>query len=510
VRFHAEAQRERYDAVVVGSGVAGLTAAALLAKSGSSVLVVERHDRVGGYAHAFRRGPYLFDSAVHMVGGCRPVPYEGGAIVHQLLQGLGIEDRCHFEPIDPVYAAVYPDLVLHAAPDFEDFVRGLAREFPGEEKGLRQLAQECLNLRRETHRAAELGGPYEVMRAPARFPTLLRYRRATLADALDAHLESPRAKAAFASLWPYVGLPPSRASFVYFATMLVSYVADRAYSCRGSFQRFAEALSSVVEESGGEVLLRTVVRRIETAAGGARGVVLENGQRIAAPVVIAACDARQALTELVGLAALPDRLRASLRRLTPSISAFVSYLATDLPFENSGFGHETFFFGSWDHEQSFRSSEALAPNWFTMTVPTLADPSLAPIGQHLVVLTTLVPYAAPRGWRDEKPRLARHLLGLAETRVSGLRESLRFEESASPRTMERYTRASDGAIYGFELSPRQVGTGRLPQRTPIDGLFLAGHWTQPGGGIYGVVFSGIEAARQVLGEASAHALFARL
>ena len=69
MRFRREARHDRYDAIVVGSGLGGLTAASLLARSGRRVLVAERHDRPGGYAHAFRRGPFLFDSAVNLVGG---------------------------------------------------------------------------------------------------------------------------------------------------------------------------------------------------------------------------------------------------------------------------------------------------------------------------------------------------------------------------------------------------------------------------------------------------------
>jgi prolycopene isomerase len=64
--------------------------------------------------------------------------------------------------------------------------------------------------------------------------------------------------------------------------------------------------------------------------------------------------------------------------------------------------------------------------------------------------------------------------------------------------MERYTRNTAGAIYGWELSPEQVGPARLGPQTPIEGLQLVGHWTQPGGGIYGVVSSGIQAARSAL------------
>src|SRR5262245_14079697 len=108
MRFHAESRRDRYDAIVVGSGLGGLTSAALLARAGLGVLVVERHDRVGGYGHAFRRGRYLFDSAVHAVGGCEPTPYEGGGLVHRLLSALGLSDRLAFRRIDPFYEAVYP------------------------------------------------------------------------------------------------------------------------------------------------------------------------------------------------------------------------------------------------------------------------------------------------------------------------------------------------------------------------------------------------------------------
>jgi len=510
VKFHAEARRDRYDAVVVGAGMGGLTAAALLARAGRRVLLVERHDRVGGYAHAFRRGRYLFDSAVHVVGGCEPGAFEGGGLVHRLLEALEVRDLCHFERIDPFYTAVYPGTSLRAPCDLEEFVAVHAEEFPGEEKALRQVLGECLAIRQEVGRAGELESAFEVIRARSRFPTLLRYRRATLAEVLDEHLESPELKALLGTPWPYLGLPPSRVSFLYFATMLMSYVADGAYYCRGSFQRLANSLASALEARGGELLLRSPVRRIAVEGGRVRGVVLENGQRIEAPLVLSNADATQTVLELVGSEAFPADYLEALRRLRPSVSAFVVYLAAELELCPESASHETFLYPGFDHDASFAAGGRGEAGWLSVTIPTLADPGLAPAGTHLLVLTTLVPPDAVASWREAKEEVTRELLERASRHFPGLAARARLVEGATPRTMERYTRNSGGACYGFELTPRQVGPGRLSGQTPVAGLHLVGHWTQPGGGITGVVTSGVLAARAALGCANEAGLWRAL
>jgi prolycopene isomerase len=252
------------------------------------------------------------------------------------------------------------------------------------------------------------------------------------------------------------------------------------------------------------------VRRILVESGRAAGVVLENGQRIAAPVVISNADLRQTIEELVGAEHFTARYRRPLARLAPSISAFVTYLATDLDLAGLGASHETFVYQDFDHEAAFAATLAGRPDWWTATVPTLADPSLAPAGVHLMTLTTLVPYGAAKSWRAEKPARVDAMIAQAAKRFPGLRESVLFAEGGSPRTMERYTRNSDGALYGWALAPEQIGPGRPTNETPLPGLWLAGHWAQPGGGVYGVVTSGVNAARGVLGLANDEDLFAAL
>jgi prolycopene isomerase len=507
-RFHRESRCDRYDAIVVGGGFGGLAAAALLARAGRRVLLAERHDRVGGYGHAFRRSRYRFDSAVHLIGGCAPAGDASGGLVARLLAALGLAERAPLVPIDPVYHALYPDVSLRAPAGLDAFVEAHAARFPGEARGLRGFADECLRIRDELALADEAAA--EGSAALDRLPALRRHRRSTLARVLDEQLDDPRAKATLATLWPYLGLPPGRASFLYFATMLLSYVADGARYSRGTFQALADQLAGAIEAAGGEVLLRAEVRRILVEGGRARGVVLEHGQRIEAPAVVSNADLRQTALDLVGREHFGPRWLARLERLAPSISAFVVYGATTLDLRAAGLAHETFRFPGFDHAEAYSQALAGEPTWLTLTAPTLADPSLAPPGEHLFVLTTLLGYEPPSRWRRDKGLLTERLLGLAEPLVPGLRAATTFAEGGSPRTMERYTRNDSGALYGFALSPDQVGAARPAAATPLPGLTLAGHWTQPGGGVYGVLASGVEAARLVLGLPSQAALWKAL
>lgn len=499
--IHRESQREQYDIIVIGAGIGGLSAAALLAKAGKSVLVVERHHRPGGCAHGFARRKYRFDAGVHLVSGCGAAGYRHGRIVHRLMAALNLADQSPFIPASPFARASYPGLAVDLQAGEEDFVAHLGGHFPKDRENLRALTRLCRAIAEELMVAEEVmelakTSPVSPSRALSH---LFRYRRATLADLLDEYLSDPRLKSAYASLWPYLGLPPSRLSLLSWATMAAGYVYEGGYYCRGGFQRYADLLAASLARSGGELLLNASVRRIVAAGGKVGGVVLENGQVIRAGTVISNADARQTAEWLIGKEHLPEGYWDGLARMSASLSVFVAYVATDLDLSNHPHAHEAFFFDSPDHEAAYRLTVAGRPNWFSATVPTLLDPTLAPAGQHILLLTTLCPFDVGESWRDAKPEFQRRLLERAERHFPGLNDRLLHVESGSPRTVERYTLNFQGAAYGWEATPEQMGAKRPPLRGPLDGLYFAGHWTRPGGGIAAVSYSGALAAQAVLG-----------
>ncbi|MGR8930281.1 MAG: phytoene desaturase family protein [Gammaproteobacteria bacterium] len=498
--IHNESKHERYDVVVIGAGIGGLSTAALLAKTGKSVLVVERHDRPGGYAHGFRRKHYHFDSGVHLVSGCGPEGYENGSTIYKICRAAGIAPDKLFIPVRSYARACFPEFDVALQSGEEGFVNAMTAQFPGEKDHLRRLIRLSKTLAEEAMLADEMIEHSRAMRIPPSqlFGNLFRYRRATLADAMDEFLISPGLKSACASLWPYLGLPPTRLSFLYWSSMMAGYTYEGGYYCRGSFQTYANELAGAIEAFGGEVLLNASVRRIRVEHGRASGIMLENGQTIRSGAVVSNVDARQTTDLLIGREHFSGAFYADQQKLEPSASIFACYIATDLPIDPKTHSHETFFYDSTDHELAYDLTLQGKSNWFSATLPSMTDPSLAPDGQHIMLLTTLCPFEIGQSWRQAKMVFQRNLLENAERHFPGLNDHLLFVESGSPRTLERYTLNQQGAAYGYAPTPEQIGPGRPDVRGALPGLFHTGHWTRPGGGVAGVSISAQLAAQAIL------------
>jgi prolycopene isomerase len=340
--------------------------------------------------------------------------------------------------------------------------------------------------------------PRQLGNAVERFPTLFKYRTATLGAVLDEYLSDPCLKALCAALWPYLGTTPERLSFFAYSQFLGVLVDGPSY-CQGSFQRLVDAFVAALERDGGELVCNAPVAAISMEGGCVTGVRLDGGRELRAPIVVSNADARHTFHDLLGVEHLPPSYSKRLARLKPSLSACVVYAATSHDLLQYEPAHETFRYKHWDHEETWGDILAGKPGGMSLSIMTMLDPDLAPPGEHVVVLTAIVPYELPgTTWAEHKDRYVDGLLAEFETVFPGLRQHLTHLTVGTPETIEHYTRNYRGAVYGWELTPQQTGSKRLGHAAPVEGLYLSGHWTEEGPASFRVILSGINTARAIL------------
>jgi phytoene desaturase len=485
---------DSFDVVVVGAGLGGLSAGACLAKAGRRVLVVEREEGPGGNARAFRRGPYTFDPAIHVTAQGFNIEF-----LDFYLSALGIAERVQLLRAEDFFGVDIGGERFRLPIGVEPLKSYLAERFPHEADGVTRFVETCAQTTRESQAPPPRVGLADLDAVKAALPMLFKYRRATLADVLDEHMKDPLAKAVCGASWPYLGLPPGRTSFMAYSGALMALLDPGPLYVEGSFQSLADALAGCIEEHGGEVVSGNAVSGIELADGRVSGVELEGGERVAAEVVVSNADARQTFERLLPAEVLPERFMRRLGKMRPSISAFVLFSAAKLDPTAHGLSHEHFVYPSADHDADYDGVLEGKPGGTWFSLPSMHDSSLAPDGEHVIVFSSLMPYDIGEPWEQAKPRYMEQMLQAAERVLPGYREALTFADCATPATFQRYTLAEQGAAYGWENTPDQTVPKRLDFRTPIEGLFLAGHWTHPGTGSIRCLLSGAQTAAAIEG-----------
>ena len=481
------------EVVTVGSGIAALTAAALLARAGVQVLVLEQHTATGGYAHAFHRetdlGTYTFDPAVHLLAD--PPLWQG------IFDFLEIGDRCKLVPAEHFYRAVLPDLTLDLPAEREAFIQAHVDAFPAHGDSIRRFWDLCGTIHSEAHELPPTMSFSDLDQLMTIAPNLIRYRNATIADVLDEYIDDAHTKALVAASWHYLGLPPSQASFMTFAQLTSVHTTTGVATVEGGVQRIADALVESIERDGGEVRTGALVTRILVENGRATGVVVD-GEAITANTVLSNADTFQTFGTLVPEDALPSAYLRRLRRLEPSGSGFCLFAATGADLAAHRPPVQIFAFDTWDHEENHRRTQRgdFAVHWITPA--SVHDATVAPPGEHVVTATVTVPYDIGTPWPELRDGCRERVLRAIEDALPGFSSELRFAEVATPTTFQRFSLNINGAIHSWEQTVRQTEARRPAQVTPIDGLYLCSQWTNIGGGFLRAFVCGISTAKMLL------------
>ena len=498
----------KYDVSVIGGGIAGLSAAAHLAKMGKKVILFEQHDKPGGYYTSFYRNGIIFDITAHWT----VTPEK----VNRMLEELGAR------PIEFVH---HPKIGQYFGPDAhspillvnntERFIRSIKDAYPSvNDASVSRIIELSLKAEEEINslqvQSPELMSFPEkvvmVVQLPIKLRTVMKYSKMPGEEFLKTLFPGDDLKGLRAAL--YMLAPIKDFSAIGMLLYLAFALRGRAYQPEGGALKAAEAFADAASRNGVEIRYSERVSSIQVEQGRIRGVRLENGQGVDSSFVVSAADIRQTFFKLLKPSLIPSDFRKKLDN-TPISSTFVIVsIVSDVDPVTYGFDNMDVFY-----TDTADINEALTPDDPEHSLISIQFPEFRTeasdhrlFGLQLVApasfgyqgyWATGPEYARTEEYRKLKEDFAGKLIGRAEKHMPGLSQHIVSMDIATPITMYRYTLNDLGSSLGWSYTSTQKWRQKVPF---VKGLFLAGHWVGPSG-IYNVAISGKNAAELILRDA---------
>ncbi len=497
------------DVIVIGGGVAGLTSSALLSKSGLRVVLLEEQPRPGGYLTSFRRKGYTFDSSVQWLNQCGE-----GKLIDRLFRHIGTDyPACHTMKRIHRYKSDSADYVLTSDPD--QLRDQLVLDYPEDERGILRFFADCKRIGLHFGKLDTRMRAIETMSFPERTRfglkmalwtvPIMKYLRMTAEKGVRNYFQSDGMKKLFQSEDRFMSV---------IMPICWAYSGDFQSAPYGGTGTMTDWLwKKLTDSSSSRVVVNRGVEKILLSGKTATGVVLSDGRTITGKYIIAACDLQHLYEKMLPQGAVPEDVVRRIRKTDLYHSAVTVFLGLDCDVSSLGLHEEVTCIVQGGVVRADCSGSD--PDKITLIVqaPSVRDPSLAPQGKSTVIIHCAACMEYEARWKTEKDfgrgqayrALKEHYAAILIARVEKamgmhLKKHIEVVEVATPVTYWRYTGNRGGSMMGQKPTLRNIFTRVAHYRTPVENIFVGGHWAEYGGGVPIAVKAASNASLLVLKE----------
>ena len=475
----------KYDIIVIGGGLGGLTAGAKLAKEGKSVLLIEQHSKPGGCATTFRRHGFTLEVGLHEMDG--PSPRD---MKNRIFSDLEVFDKVGFIRVPEFYHFVSERIKITIPHDPVAAAAVLKEKFPDEVEGIDSFFSRILNPKRK----------------PAGDET---DKDQSVGEFLDSIIHNEDLKLVLLGNLGYFHDDPYTLSLAYYSVAQGSYFNGGASFIRGGSQILSDYLAEYIRKHGGKVMLNHLVTGFIEENGKLSGVTFCKKEKNNSEIIKAYA------AEIIANAAMPSvaemlpekiahSLKESIRLQKTGASLLSIYLGFKHNLRSIGNNHYSSFF----FDNSIKSQADIVSNncgdfsrrSFTFIDYGQIDSGLAPEGKSAGAICCIDYTSAWESLsRDsyiiKKEDVAKILISRLDKAIPGIADEIEYYEVGTPLTVRRYTLNPAGAVYGFAQTP---GKPLIDNTGFPENLHFASAWGKTGGGFSGAIYSGYLCAYNIL------------
>lgn len=483
---------DKYDAILIGSGIGSLTAAALLSKEGKKVLVLERHYTPGGFTHVFKRKGYEWDVGIHYIGEVqRP-----GAAIKRLFDYIS-DGNLKWADMGRVY-----DRIIIGEKHY-DFVKGVENwkaqilaYFPEEGEAI----DEYVNLVFAANKAM---GKFYMDKALPKLVSgviggqmrkgYLKFADRTTYEVMRSLTDNEDLIKVLTGQYGDYGLPPRQSSFAMHASVAKHYFGGGNFPVGGSAE-IVNTVAPVIASGGGTILISAEVDEILVEGNRAKGVRMKDGKALQADLVISGAGIFNTYEKLLPKAvAEKHSFKDQLSQIKPSVAHGCLYIGLNGSPEELKLPKTNLWIYPDDVDHDTSVERYLADNSQPFPVvyvsfPSAKDPSWSKRypGRSTIDIITLLPFEAVSKWEKSrwmkrgeeyetwKESIAQRLLAHLYKQLPHLEGTIDHYELSTPLTTQHFCNYKTGELYGLEHTPERFRKRFLQPRTPIKGLYLTG------------------------------------